>query len=109
MKTLFEYVLRKGIEQPIRLEIKLDEVVYDRTGNEQDARFFNVRINGKDVTQLVADTVGCKVSTVKNAYVLIIYGSGTDMGFYIQNAIYHAACAEGYPNMFDQGNYISVE
>ncbi len=104
--SLFTYVMEKNITQPIKLEIGLDRVVYDKTGNGNDTRYFTVRIDGETVTQMVADAVNLKVSKAQNTYgSLIIHGSGMDMGFALQNRVYRAACQAGYPTMFDRDMY----
>lgn len=109
MKALFNYVLRERIVQSIRLEIKLDKVVYDRAHNGNDARYFAVCINGKNVTQMVADAVGLKVSKARTTYGdLIIHGTGMDMGLCLQDLVYQKARSEGFPRMFDKNDYVGV-
>lgn len=104
--SLFTYVTEKNITQPIQLEIGLDKIVYDKTRNGNDARYFTVKINGENVTQMVAEAVNLKVSKARNSYgSLIIHGSGMDMGFALQDRVYRAACQAGYPDMFDRDMY----
>ena len=104
--SLFTYVAEKNISQPIQLEIGLDKVVYDKTKNGNDARYFTIKINGENVTQMVAEAVNLKISKAQDTYgSLIIHGSGMDMGFALQDRVYHAACQAGYPNMFDRDIY----
>ena len=104
--SLFAYVTRKNISQPIQLEIGLDKVIYDKTGNGNDTRYLTVRIDGKDVTQMVAEAANLKISKAQGTYGrLIIHGSGMDMGFALQDRVYRAAYQAGYPNMFDRDGY----
>lgn len=104
--SIYKYVLDNHIEQPVQLEIGLDKVVYDRARNGKDARYFTVRIDGKNVTQMIAEAVGLKVSRARETYgSLIIHGTGMDMGFALQYRMYSAACQAGYPDMFDRDDY----
>lgn len=104
--SLFTYVEEKNISQPIQLEIGLDKIVYDRTKNGNDTRYLTVRINGKNVTQMVAEATNLKISKAQDTDgSLIIRGSGMDMGFALQDRVYRAAYQAGYPNMFDRGMY----
>lgn len=104
--SLFTYVVEKNISQPIQLEIGLDKVVYDRTRNGNDARYLTVRINGENVTQMIAEAVSLKTSKAQDTYgSLIIHGSGMDMGFALQDRVYRAAYQAGYPDMFDRDGY----
>lgn len=105
--NIFEYV-NKFVEhtEPIKLEIGLDKVVYDSTGNGKDTRYFTVKISGTDVTRLVAEATGLKLSRAKRTSgSLIVHGSGMDMGFFLQSRMYSAAYREGYPDMFDKDDY----
>lgn len=104
--SIYNYVLQQNIKQPIKLEIELNKIAYDRNGCGNDARYFKVFINGKDVTTMVAAAVNLKMSYARNSYgCLIIHGSGMDMGFALQDKMYRASYQAGYPDMFDRDFY----
>lgn len=101
-----DYIWENDIPTPVQLEIGLDKIVHDRTGRGNEARYLSVRINGKDVTRMVAEATGLRVSLAKDTLgCLIIHGCGMDMGFALQDRMYRAASQEGYPDMFDRGIY----
>lgn len=106
--SIYEYIKQNNIQTPVRLEIGLDKVIYDRyCGN--DSRYFRIMINGKDVTGLVAEATGLKMSWARDSYgCLIIHGSNMDMGFAMQDKMYRAAYIAGYPDMFDSGFYTYI-
>lgn len=105
MCGLYEYIEREKITTPIKLQLVLHKVVHKSDGN--DVRYFRVKIEGKDVTQMVADTADLKVSTGKDTNgCLIIRGSNMDMGFALQNRVYLRARNAGFPDMFSYTDYI---
>lgn len=61
MCGLYEYIKREKITTPIKLQLVLHKVVHKSDGN--DVRYFRVKIEGKDVTQMVADAADLKVIT----------------------------------------------
>lgn len=65
---IYNYVLKNNINTPIKLEIGLDKIVYDRTRNGNDARYLRVFIDGKDVTTMVANAVNLKMSYARDSY-----------------------------------------
>ena len=105
--NLFEYVNKCVCPtEPIKLEIGLDKIVWDRRRNGNDARYLTVRINGQLVTRAVAEVTGLKMSKAQDTYgSLIIHGSGSDMGWVLQTMVYSAAYREGFPDMFDRDEY----
>ena len=110
MSALTDYVINNNIPQPIKLKIQIVKTCLDRCGRGKDARYMRVWIGEHEVSPMVADAYGLKVSKSKNAYnTVIIHGCGMDMCFALANGIYRHACANGYPNMFDYANYEYVE
>lgn len=108
---IYNWVIENRIPQPIKLEIELVKVVYDKQGRGNDSRYMRVYIQGHNVTQMVAEATGLKISKAKNYNLqgcLIIHGSGMDMGFALQDRMHSRASSAGYPNMFDYGNYICL-
>ncbi len=106
MKALYAWVQNSGVQQPIKLGLKLEKVVYDRNRQGNDARYFSVYVGVANITQMVAEAVNLKLSKAKDTRgCLIIHGSGMDMGFALQSRVYKYACQDGFPNMFDCGNY----
>ena len=104
---IYGWVLNNKIEQPIKLELALDKIVYDSKGCGNDARYFQVYIGGCNVTQMVAEATKLKLSKARDSYgCLIAHGSGMDMGLFVQDRMYRAAYQAGYPNMFDKDDYI---
>ena len=102
--TLFTYVAEQNILQPIQLKIGLDKIIYKADGKE--VRYLTVKIDKANVTQMVAEVVNLKVSKARDTYgSLIIHGSGMDVGKFIQESVFRAACQAGYPGMFDQNKY----
>ncbi len=100
------WVKSNNVTEPVQLEIELVMIVPDRNRNGRDARYFNAYINGANVTQMVANATGLKVSKAKRTYgSLILHGCGMDMAFDLQNRMYSAAYQAGYPKMFDMNNY----
>lgn len=103
---IYNYVSRNNIKTPIKLEIGLDKIVYDRTHNGNDAKYLRVFIEGKDVTTMIANAINLKMSYAKGSYgCLIIHGTGMDIGFALQDRMYRAAYQAGYPDMFDRDFY----
>lgn len=104
---LYDFVRNKHFPTPIKLEIGLVKVVPDRDRCGNDARYFEVKIHGSTVTQMVAEATNLKISKARDTYnCLIVHGSGMDMGFALQDRLYHKASQAGYPNMFDKDEYI---
>jgi len=89
------------IQMPIQLEIGIDKISSDGM-----TRYMTTRIAGQNVTSMVANAIHCKTSRARDTSGdLVVSGCGMDMGFYVQNSLYHAACRAGYPDMFDEGHY----
>ena len=106
MAGLYEWVLRNKIEQPIKLDIALEKIAYDKTGRGNDSRYFKVYIGGMNVTQMVAEAANLKLSKARDTRdCVIVHGSGMDMGFALQDRVQRAAYQAGYPNMFDRDLY----
>lgn len=103
---LIDYVLKSNFTMPIQLEIGLDKLAnqYSPTGNQ--SRYMRVKIQGKDVTEMVADMINLKISHAKDTDgCLIIHGCGMDMAYNIQYNVYKQAYILGFPEMFDECNY----
>ena len=104
--NLIEFVRKNNIQTPVQLEIGLDKLKNRLSPDGDQIRYFHVRIGGTDVTSMAAELAGLPVSHAKDTEgSLIIHGCGTDMGFALQARIYRNACAEGYPDMFDDSIY----
>ena len=105
--VIYSWILSNKIQQPIKLELELVKVVYDRMGRGHDSRYFKVYIGGRNVTQMVAEATNLKISKAKTTNgCVLVHGSGMDMGFALQDRVQRAAYQAGYPNMFDRDSYI---
>ena len=96
-------MLKEGadIQMPIQLEIGIDKVSSDGM-----TRYMTTRIAGQDVTSMIANAIHCKTSRARDTSGdLVVSGCGMDMGLYVQNSLYRAACRAGYPDMFDESHY----
>ena len=103
---LFDYVISNKISTPIKLGIGLHRVSYDRDHCGNDARYMKVYIEGKGVTQMVAEATNLGMSNAKDTKgCLIIHGSGIDIAFALQNRVSQKAIQAGYAQMFDRGGY----
>ncbi len=100
--TIYDYVLKNQIKQPIQLEFGQNKYVND----SHATRYIKVFINGVDVALLVANATGYKVSKAKDTCnCIIVHGYGLDIWASIQNRVYREAYQAGYPNMFSQDFY----
>jgi hypothetical protein len=104
---LYDYVKANDIKTPIKLELMLNKVTPDPMRNGNDKRYFTVKINGLTVTQMVAEAVNLKLSKAKDTYgCVIVKGTGSDMGWWLQERVWRAASDAGYPDMFDKADYV---
>lgn len=102
MKNLVDWCEQNNIKTPIKLQIGLVKLI--NTGTQK--RYFRVYIDGHDVTQMVANAVGLKLSKAKDTYnCLIIKGCGMDMGFALQCRVSKHSYQYN-PNLFDKDDYI---
>lgn len=98
---LFDFVIRKNIQMPVKLEIGLEREV-----KGTNTRYFKIFINRQDVTTMVAGAINGKLSKAKDTYnCLIVHGCGMDMGEAVQSAVYIAAVQAGYKDMFEKTAY----
>ena len=99
--NLIDYVKQNKITTPIKLKIGIVKVVPDRYRQGNDARYMRVYIEDIEVSRMVAEFTGLKVSHSRNAYeTVIIHGSGMDMCFALADAVRSRAFYQGYPDMF---------
>ena len=99
--NLIDYVKQNKIATPIKLKIGITKVVPDRYRQGNDARYMRVYIENVEVSRMVAEFTGLKVSHSRNAYeTVIIHGSGMDMCFALADAVRSKAFYQGYPDMF---------
>lgn len=108
--NLIDYVKQNKIATPIELKIGIVKVVPDRYRQGNDARYMRVYIGDIEVSRMVAEFTGLKVSHSRNAYeTVIIHGSGMDMCFALADSVRSHAYYEGYPDMFsDYYKYMEV-
>ena len=101
MKNLISWCENNNVQKPIKLEIGLVKVSSDRM-----TRYFRVKINGFDVTQMIANATEKKLSKAKTTDgCLIIKGCGMDMGFALQNSVSRRAEQLGF-DIFHPSEYI---
>lgn len=106
MLPLINYIKDNKIKTPVKLEIKLEKFVPDRNRNGRDSRYLRVFINGRDVSQMVANMTNHKISRARDTYgTVIMHGCGMDIGWLLQSEVYEKACDTGYKKMFDAGDY----
>lgn len=102
MASLSEWLMKNTSGKQIKLEIGLDKVVF----RHPQTRYFSVFVNGKNITEMVANALGRKTSYSKDTNgSMIVHGCGMDMGFAVQNAVYKHCCSEGYPDLIDRDDY----
>lgn len=78
----------------------------DRLDRQRQVRYFRVFVDGEDVSRMVGDFIGKRVSSARGTCdCVIVRGCGMNMGFWIQDALHSAAYAEGFPDMFDADEY----
>lgn len=105
--TLFDWVKEResmGLRGPIQLAIGVNKVADHRT-----SWFITVKIDGYDVTQMVAEACGLPMSVGFNTYnSLIMKGIGLNVGTALQSRLYGVAKRAGYPDMFDKTDFINM-
>lgn len=80
MTTLENFIRNKGIKTPVVFEIGLDRLSNRNDPRGNQLRYFRFFINGMDVTGMVANALGTKVSKAKDTYGCIIRkGCGMDI------------------------------
>ncbi len=103
--NLIKYILEAGIKTPVKLEIGLDKLQFDRSHNGNDVRYMScfITANGKrvDVTPMVSEATGFYLSKASDTYnSIIVKGSGSDMGYEVVYRLCSHAFNAGYPDMF---------
>lgn len=106
--NLIDYVIQNNIPQPVELKIGIVKVVPDRYRQGNDARYMRVYIGDIEVSRMVAEFTGLKVSHSRNTYeTVIIHGCGMDMCFALADNVRSRASYQGYPDMFS--NYYNYK
>ena len=108
MDTLIQWVKENNNEKSIRLSLKLEKIVRDRSGRGNDARYFRCFIDNHDVSVMVANLIGrnySKATKNNTRNCVIVHGCGMDMAFWLQSKVYRAAYEAGYTEMFDNQKY----
>lgn len=101
MKNLIDWCESCNVEKPIKLELGLVKVSSDRM-----TRYLRVKIKGYDVTQMIANATEKRISKAKTTNgCLIVKGCGMDMGFALQDNVYHRAKRLGY-DIFHPSDYV---
>lgn len=107
-EALIQWVKRNIKEKNIKLSLKLEKIVRDRSGRGNDARYFRCFLGNHDVSIMVANLIGRNYSKTngKTHNCVIVHGCGMDMAFWLQSEVYRAAYRAGCPEMFDDQQYI---
>lgn len=101
IEPLVNYIRANHIKTPLKLEIGLDKVSSDGT-----TRYFTTKINGDDVTGMVAKALDNKISKAKDTpFKMIVHGCGMDMAFAIQYQLYRKFDSADLGNLIDKNNY----
>ena len=102
---LFQWVINSGLQRPVRCSIGLHKIAKSGT-----VRYLRVFINGKDITEAVADATGYAISRARDTNgCIIVHGCGTDAGVdvvYLLNRSVHGTPFEikGCP-LFERSDY----
>lgn len=98
---LTDYVIQNNIPQPVELKIQIVKVCPDRYRQGNDARYMRVWIGDTEVSRMVSEYTGLKLSKSRDAYEsVIIHGCGMDMCFALSDCVRSRAKYDGYENMF---------
>lgn len=101
IEPLVNYIKANHIKTPLKLEIGLDKVSSDGM-----TRYFTIKINGDDVTGMVAKALDNKISKAKDTpFKMIVHGCGMDMGFAVQYQLYRAFASADLGDLIDKNNY----
>ena len=101
IEPLVNYIRANHIKTPLKLEIGLDKVSSDGT-----TRYFTTKINGDDVTGMVAKALDNKISKAKDTpFKMIVHGCGMDTAFAIQYQLYRKFDSADLGNLIDKNNY----
>ena len=99
---LYEWIKDNTPAKNIRLQIGLDKVNY----TYPQTRYFSVFMNGTNITGMVAEALGRRISKAKDTSgSMIVHGGGMDMGFKVQSDLYTAGYQNGFTDMFDPDFY----
>jgi len=101
IEPLVNYIKANHIKTPLKLEIGLDKVSSDGM-----TRYFTIKINGDDVTGMVAKALDNKISKAKDTpFKMIVHGCGMDMGFAVQYQLYREFASADLGDLIDKNNY----
>lgn len=101
IEPLVNYIRANHIKTPLKLEIGLDKVSSDGM-----TRYFTTKINGDDVTGMVAKALDNKISKAKDTpFKMIVHGCGMDMAFAIQYQLYREFASADLGDLIDKNNY----
>lgn len=102
IEPLYNYIKINHIKTPLKLEIGLDKI-----SNDWITRYFTIKINGNNVTGMVANALNVRISKAKDTFCsMIVHGCGMDMAFAIQYQLYKEFASVGLGNLIDRNNYV---
>lgn len=97
---LFEFIKKNKIETPVALKIRLDSVHHASNGTER--YYLYIVAGNRNVSELVAETLGYKSSTSGPYYGdVMVPGANNNAGIEIQKKLYELAERNGYHGMMD--------
>jgi len=105
IRALGEYgIQNRTNDSPYRLSIKLCKV-----GNGGMTRYMRVYREDGEITQMIANITGWKVSKAKDTYgCVIVHGCGMDMAFHLVNTVGRVVNYR-YPDAIDTQYYKLIE
>lgn len=103
--TFLRFAEEQGLTVPFKFGVRLCKVAKDGT-----VRYLRLYIGTLEVTGMVANILGKKVSRAKDTYgCLIVHGCGMDMAFAVVDSLWQRALTMGAHVYFDHTDYIFID